>query len=73
MSEWISVADKLPKAGTRCLSWRNDAEDKGTYYAVTTSYGPGRFGWCYAISEIKAGVEVTHWMPLPDPPEDAVQ
>ena len=61
MSEWISVEDRLP-------------DDVGYYIVATVfSYAPVRTGhfkrnsdnpWAY----FQPG-EITHWMPLPEPPE----
>lgn len=57
MSEWISVKDKTPEYGAVVLVW----DDGGfayidTWVGHTWKYG-GDFG-------------VTHWMPLPEPPEE---
>ena len=66
MSEWISVKDRLP-------------ETKGEYLVV---YNPCH--WDCVEDETKVGIDsfrgksawakkkyqrVTHWMPLPNPPE----
>jgi hypothetical protein len=63
MSEWISVKERLPdnafdvivcdKSGFRRIAWWNDC--KNEWRPEGEGSGPGS--------------EVTHWMPLPDPPE----
>jgi hypothetical protein len=66
MSEWIATADKEPpKDGTRFLGydpvllgaviceWRH-----GAWWADADSQGGGGYG----------NTELTHWMPLPEPP-----
>lgn len=67
MSEWISVDERLPENRIAQLVWvperRNiyaayfDKEVGDGYWRVFGSYGR-------AIEQ-----EVTHWMPLPDPPD----
>ena len=55
MSKWISVDDRLPKHGEEVLTIT-----KGNWYRITQfgSIGKGRFP-----------SQVTHWMPLPEPPK----
>ena len=57
-SEWISVDERLPENGTKCLVYTNRGEwlDK----IEITHYNEGFY--------IKYCV-VTHWMPLPEPPK----
>lgn len=66
--EWISVKDRLPEAGKILVT---DGE------TVTISNG----AWLYRSLEGKtrvpanygAGLTVTHWMPLPEPPKEEKQ
>lgn len=65
-TRWISVKDRLPEAGKILVT---DGE------TVTISNG----AWLYRSPEGKirvpanygAGLTVTHWMPLPEPPKEA--
>jgi len=57
--EWISVKDQLPKKKTKCLVY---------------SQGEIRESWVtpdrrFAIT-VLYDLPVSHWMPLPEPPED---
>lgn len=68
-NRWISVYDRLPEDerqqvlmtdGDRCyVSARNNIVWLDSYDAF---YIPGKSG---------AGIRVTHWMPLPEPPKDS--
>ncbi len=61
MPEWISVKDRLPEeTPTKCLCYSKDGYMVGSY----TNWGwmfPCYFG------------QVTHWMPLPEPPKEGGQ
>jgi hypothetical protein len=79
MSEWISVADRLPEPGTECLvfgphwfseepcirmdCWDEQHEAPVGFSSQTVPIG---LGWCDSSFE-----EVTHWMPLPTPPKES--
>jgi hypothetical protein len=77
MSEWISVKDKLPKldADNCCL----DEEDYGRYSdpvlvfdemcgrALVAGFDGREKKWIGDDGDIL--YDVTHWMPLPEPPE----
>ena len=61
MSEWISVKDRLP-------------EKDGRYLAITKHYKQPviaqytkneKYPWNWLMNN------VTHWMPLPEPPKEA--
>ena len=56
--EWISVNDRLPERHGEYLVSRR-CRPKGW----VCMYAP--IGWI-----VNNGYPVTHWMPLPDPPED---
>ena len=64
MSDWISVDDRLPKNRKAVLAW---VPINQCHYLVnfewpewTSWQGDYRYWWCD---------EITHWMPLPEPPE----
>ena len=63
---WISVKDRLPEYGLRVLAAYDDGVvrigiSKGYFPEVVTKRQDARaFGFA----------EVTHWMPLPEPPKE---
>lgn len=62
--EWIPVSERLPKWGQKCLVVLK------TRNSVTTDIFRGlrkEGDWSYVFNE------VTHWMPLPEPPEKEVK
>ena len=75
-TEWISVKDKLPKDGEKVLvyypKWRNEK-----YYSCVFSaeyqkrkYCDEGFGAEDVLFDIGGEDGITHWMPLPNPPEE---
>ena len=63
MSEWTSVKDRMPEPGERVLATNGKivgeayiGDDWKRYYGT---------GWQTAFS-----LPVTHWMPLPEAPEE---
>jgi len=63
MSEWISVKDRLPKENEEVLAFSGFI-----FYALNVNhlYENGFFD---LVEEI-VYQNVTHWMPLPNPPEE---
>lgn len=63
MSEWISIMNEEPPQGWIICTYRYYADPK-----ILCS------GFCCHIDDefIDAGIkrDVTHWMPLPEPPHD---
>jgi hypothetical protein len=58
LPEWISVDDKLPVSISSFLVWSSPK----IYFAFFNSQQE----WCW---ENKKLTGVTHWMPLPSPPD----
>lgn len=59
---WISVEDRLPEPPTQCLVYSSKAcRPRGMETATYTEWG-----WMTAAYF----PEITHWMPLPTPPEE---
>ena len=60
MSEWIPVSERLPQDDQRVLVW---SQSNGLHIA----YLDWQRQWRDADDNY--GKKITHWMPLPDPPE----
>ena len=65
-TKWISVEDKLPEEKVNCIvHYRHAYCDNDGYWAI---------GFCCYDGEkflFDPAYEVTHWMQMPEPPEDA--
>ena len=64
VQEWISVDDRLPEDGVRVLAAHDDGVVRigicrGYFPAVMSKKHEKAFGFA----------EVTHWMPIPEPPK----
>ena len=66
VQEWISVDDRMPEAGgyVVCIAKRNPFSRFMPMVARIE-----KNGWVNPITEQYIS-EITHWMPLPDPPEE---
>lgn len=67
MSEWISVDDSLPEPNVNVLTI-----DEDNYQETAILYPASMiltYTWRRTGLEHMKG-EVTHWMPLPEPPKD---
>lgn len=64
MSEWIKCSDRLSEEGEKVLSYSEFEREIRIDYLI---YAPDPIWACkLQRNEIK----VTHWMPLPMPPEE---
>jgi len=62
MSEWIKCSERLPERGKRVLMYSPNNEESDTG-AISV-----QMGW---VAHNKLNVHgITHWMPLPDKPEE---
>ena len=64
VQEWIPVTERLPKNGVRVLALHNDGIirigiSRGYFPSIVSRTNTKSFGIA----------EVTHWMPLPEPPK----
>ena len=68
VQEWVSVKDRLPEAGgyVVCIAKRNPFSRFMPMVARIE-----KNGWVNPITEQYIS-EVTHWMPLPEPPEEGI-
>ena len=73
MAEWISVKDRLPEAGSRVLVFDETSEEFDLWSLEPRESEWCPIGWYDSAGWFRRGDEITHWMPLPEPPkEDAV-
>lgn len=84
-SQWISVKDRLPDAaGYECLVCAVN-ENYNQTHVFTAHTGYGEPGWwtgnVHYMSRVTSpsdnrlhpALNVTHWMPLPEPPKEVTQ
>ena len=69
MIDWISVEDRLPPLDKRVIAF-------GGYYGAgsahyTADFDGNDYWQChFVLPTTNKYVEVTHWMPLPEPPTE---
>ena len=61
---WVRVEDRLPEHGTDILAW-----GKSIKKVTPCWYSSSSETWYLDDDEILDLIGVTHWMPLPKPPE----
>ena len=61
--EWISVKDRLPDHKTQCIGYFEVAYSYG-FNINEVFYNDGRWFW-----DLDSIENITHWMPLPEPPK----
>ena len=71
VQEWISVKDRLPKLDEAVLVHPKHLHIKTSYYAVWSLFKchSGETIWVDKSGDGHNLTEVTHWMPLPQPPK----
>lgn len=71
MAEWISAKEQLPDFGEKVIIAFPSSGGNG--YTIDMGWcvddGSGHHSWYSVGFEIHHDI-VTHWMPMPDPPED---
>lgn len=67
MSEWISVKERVPDDWKRvlvCIRHKHNPEDG--YREIGILHWTKPYGWSMKDNYY----EITHWMPLPEPPKE---
>lgn len=64
-NEWVSVEDRLPRVGGNYICAVQDKN--GGKWTIPSEWNLEMKTWFGAFGEIKN--KVTHWMPLPAPPD----
>ena|ERR1700677_1538511 len=70
MSEWISVKDRLPPECESVLVWSKGFDPISAFLSYTYDKKPLMYfvnDWDESDTNLKLE-DVTHWMPLPEPP-----
>jgi len=74
VSEWISVDDRLPEDGQEIIGGNALDGVRCGEYALWRARSRGYFHDRHMITYGEEGsMEITHWMPLPDPPEEVTK
>ena len=63
--QWIPVSERLPEVGDRCLCNVKSFAFPGSFYQSILKYD--KFGFVEGCIYTD---DVTHWMPLPEPPKE---
>ena len=66
---WISVEDKRPEEKQSVLVYARVRDIWDNHYNNIFTASLNENKWAYDLA-FSAGVIITHWMPLPKPPED---
>ena len=71
--KWVSVNDILPENDTPVICWYLSGD--GKYYHSIGTYHQYKYGGLWRVEAEDDGCgygckEVTHWMPLPEPPKE---
>lgn len=64
MSEWISVENRLPDFAETVIFTDGESVKVGRCYKKFNG------GWHDQLSHAQSVNNVTHWMPLPEPPKE---
>ena len=78
MSEWISVKERQPEPNTEVTVYSSEIAATDAFLQGIIKFTPGvRRGYYLAgilqkwrVIGVNGVCEVTHWMPLPDPPKE---
>ena len=66
VQEWISVKERLPQEKVNCIvHYKHAYCDNDGYWAIGICFNDGE------KFQINPAYKVTHWMLLPEPPEEA--
>lgn len=69
MSNWISVKDSTPSNEKKVLCFGSLTTDLGFSFYTDIAYCCDGQNWSFFNGTISDGWSITHWMPLPEPPE----
>lgn len=70
MSQWIKCSEQMPEEFVDVLVVTDDSQVHEGYHFVYTGCAPVWKIYCYRKLYANEEVIVTHWMPLPEPPQE---
>lgn len=70
VQEWVPVAERLPALGERVLIFNLESVNQYTSVCFLEKDEHEGFWWCECGGDYLAPGDVTHWMPLPEPPKE---
>ena len=83
ISGWISIKDRMPKLGQEVLVYaigKINGFIGDRVYAICKCYiqhilpsSPGHEVWSTLWQYFHTDYEITHWMPLPEPPKEKTE
>jgi hypothetical protein len=65
--EWINSEDRLPEEYCQCLIYCPQSFPKNSRVLAANYYDDNKKFYCDAFEQVHE--DVTHWMPLPEPPK----
>jgi hypothetical protein len=68
--QWISVEERLPENGSKCLAYLLSTSKEYWKIVVLRKVGEPDNDWRLDGRELANSWDVTHWMPLPEPPQE---
>jgi len=66
--EWISIKDRLPNKDQNVLGWISVEEQDGILTLL--EFDNEKKSFIPIFGKLAPNSQVTHWMPLPKPPEE---
>lgn len=67
--EWINIEERFPQPNVDVLAYRNDGVIRITYFFKSGIIKPKSKAYRFR-QDIRNGLMITHWMPLPIPPKN---
>lgn len=71
VQQWISVKDRLPEYHKKVLTRSKMGTSGHSFYVCELCMFDNELGWMFNDGfEAQDLIEITHWMPLPEPPKE---
>ena len=64
---WIAVVNRMPPDGTSVIAWAPNGKEQVKNLMKQVLYYRG--DWCYGSPYSNRLSGVTHWLPMPEPPD----